>query len=123
MVSYIFKVNNNDIRTMSGASFVDFEHISHLFYCYYSWIRKNKCSGIWETIAADNKFVFSNCEKYIVLHAGKNCWAACFHSYSPYIRLWKNKFSQQRFQKSADKWLKIIMDEKSNISEMVYDMV
>ena len=108
---------------MSGASFVDFEHILHLFYCYYSWIRKNKCSGIWETIAADNKFVFSNCEKYIALYAGKHCWAACFHSYSPYIRLWKNKFSQQRFQKSADKWIKIIMDEKSNISEMVYDMV
>ena len=46
---------------------------------------------VWETIVSDNKFVSSNCGKYIFLWAGKVCLAACFHPYSSEIRLWKDK--------------------------------
>ena len=31
--------------------------------------QRNVCSA-WEKVVSDNKFVFSNCEKYIVLWAG-----------------------------------------------------
>ena len=34
---------------------------------------------VWETLVSDNKFVFINCGKYIVLWAGKICWALCCH--------------------------------------------
>ena len=51
------------------------------------------------TVVSDNKFVFSNCEKYIVLWAGKICWAIWFHLYSPNIRLEKDEFSRQHFKK------------------------
>ena len=44
-----------------------------------------------EKLVSDNKLVFSNCEKYIVLWAGKICWVTCFHHYSPKIRLQKGK--------------------------------
>ena len=44
-------------------------------------------------VVSDNIFVFSNCDKYIVLWAEKICWAICFHRYSPNIRLKKDKFS------------------------------
>ena len=65
-VSNIFKVNNKDTRTTTGSSIV----------------------------ISDNKFVFSNYEKYIVdLWTGKIRWATCFHSYSPNIMLRKDKFS------------------------------
>ena len=52
-----------------------------------------------EKLVSDNKHVFSNCEKYIVLWAGKICWVTCFHLYSPNIRLQKEKNSRQHFQK------------------------
>ena len=53
----------------------------------------------WETIVSDNKFVFSNWEKYAVRWVGETCWATCFHSYSPNATLRKNKFSRQHHKK------------------------
>ena len=35
-----------------------------------------------ETIFLENKFVFSNCEKYIALLPGNICWSTSFHPYS-----------------------------------------
>ena len=35
-----------------------------------------------ETIVSETKFVFSNCEKYIVLLPGNICWSTSFHPYS-----------------------------------------
>ena len=37
----------------------------------------------WETIVSDNKFVFSNYGKHIVLWAWKICLTTCFHPHSP----------------------------------------
>ena len=48
------------------------------FYCYYWWIWKDKYWLSLRTIVSENKFVFSNCEKYIVLWNGKNCWGYTF---------------------------------------------
>ena len=42
---------------------------------------------------------YSNCEKYIVLWAGKTCCAKHFHEYSSNIRLRKENFSRQCFKK------------------------
>ena len=69
-----------------------------LFYCYYCWIRTN-ADWVWEYIVSDNKFVFSNYEKYIVLWAGKICWSTCFHLCSLKIRLWKDYISRQHLKK------------------------
>ena len=70
-MSNIFKVNNKDTRINAGWTL--------------------------ETIVLGNKFVLSNCEKYIVQWARKICWATCFHPDSPNIRL--DQFSQQLFKK------------------------
>ena len=73
-----------------------------LFYCYYCLIRANiilNAGWIWGCIVLDNKLVFSNFGKYIILWARKTCWNICFHPYSPNLRLWKDKFSWQCFQK------------------------
>ena len=46
-----------------------------LFYYYYCWIwTKVNTFWVWEYIVSDNQFVFSNCEKYILLWVGKFCW-------------------------------------------------
>ena len=47
----------------------------------------------WETIVSCNKFLFSNCGKYIVLWTENICQATCFHPYSPNISLQKDTFS------------------------------
>ena len=87
-MSNIFKVNNKDTRTTSGASVVNFEHISH-FILLLLLLNSNKKNVSWarEIIVPDNKFTFSNCEKYIVLWAGENCLVTSFHSYLSNIRL------------------------------------
>ena len=56
-----------------------------------NWARK--------TVVSDNKFVFSNCEKHIVLWAEKIYGAKCFHFYSLNVRLQKDKFSRRHFKK------------------------
>ena len=56
-------------------------------------------SWIWKTIVSDNKYVFSNCGKYIVLWAGEISFATCFYPHSPKIRLWKDKYSWWHCQK------------------------
>ena len=91
-MSNIFKVNNKDTRMMPVTSIVNFEHIS-LFILLLLLLNL-----VWEDIVLDNKFVFCNCEKYVVLWAGKVCWATHFHLYSPKTRLWKEKFSRQPFK-------------------------
>ena len=61
-----------------------------LFYYYGP-----ECHWGWETIVSDNKFVSTDCGKYIVLYftllssfwAWKIFWATCFHLYSP-IKWW-----------------------------------
>ena len=52
-----------------------------------------------EYFQTTNKFLFNNCEKYIVLWTGKIYWAICFYYYSSSIRLRKDKFSRQHFKK------------------------
>ena len=43
----------------------------------------------------NNKFVFKNCEKYIVQWSSwETCWDISFHVYPPNIRLQKDKCSQ-----------------------------
>ena len=59
-MSNMFKVNNKDTRTTSGASIVNFEHILQFILLVHS-----------KTTVSDNNFFFNNCEKYIVLLAGK----------------------------------------------------
>ena len=51
---------------------------------------------LWTYFAldSDNKIFFSNCQKYVVLRTGENCWAECFYSYSPNINLPKDEFSR-----------------------------
>ena len=56
-------------------------------------------AAVWEIVVSDNKFFFSCFEKYIVLWAGKICWATAFHLYSSNIRLQKDTFSRQDFKK------------------------
>ena len=55
---------------------------------------------LWTYFAldSDNKIFFSNCEKYVVLRTGENCWAKCFYSHSPNINLPKDLFSRQCFK-------------------------
>ena len=63
----IFEVNNKYTRTTNGVSIANFEHILQ-FVLVLLLLNLNKYSKI---IASDNKVVFNNCEKYIVLLAGK----------------------------------------------------
>ena len=63
----MFKVNNKDTRTTSGVNIVNFEHIFK-FILLSLLLNSYKYS---ETLVSDSKFVFNNCEKYIVLSAGK----------------------------------------------------
>ena len=87
-VSNISKVNK-DTRATPVTSIVNFEHISPFILLLLL------LNSVWENIVLDNKFVFSNCEKYIVLWAGKVRWATRFHLYS---RLRKGYFSRQPFR-------------------------
>ena len=66
-MSNIFKVYNKETRTTFCASIVNSEHILQ-FILLLLLLNSNKYS---ETIASDNKFVFNNCEKYIVPKAEK----------------------------------------------------
>ena len=64
---------------LPGASFVNFEH--NFVLCSTVIIDEFKQINVvwvWETLVSD-RFVFINCEKYIVLRAVKICWAMCFH--------------------------------------------
>ena len=86
------------MKTTSDASIVNFLLLTH--FAHYSIVNIVEFEQInavwdWETVVSDNKFVFSNSEKYIVLWAG----GICFHLYSPNIRLQKNKFLWQHSKK------------------------
>ena len=70
-------------------------------------------------VVPDNKFVFICFEKYIVLSAGKICWAIGFHLYSLNIRLQKDKFSRQHFKKIS-RTLLIIAFCLSNTLKLVF---
>ena len=52
---------------MSGDSIVNFEHISH-FTVIIAEFEQINAGWVWQTIVLGNKFVFSNCGKYIVLY-------------------------------------------------------
>ena len=68
-----------------------------LFYYYYSWIWTNKCQLGLKNYSFRQKICFQNCEKYLVLWAGKIFLATCFH---PYLKKdEKDNFSQQAFKK------------------------
>ena len=56
--------------------------------------------------------MFSVTEKDNFLWAGEICWAACFHLYSPKIRLWKDKPCSQENSKSK------VEKSKSKVEEM-----
>ena len=47
----MFKVNNKETRTTymkpSGTFIVSFEHISHSFLCFHSWVWTSKCRFEW----------------------------------------------------------------------------
>ena len=90
-LSNIFKVNNKDTRTMPATSIVNFEHI--LVFILLLLL----LNLVWEDIVSNNKFVFSKCEKCVILWAGKVCLATRFHLYSPKTRLQKDNFSRQPF--------------------------
>ena len=76
-LSNIFKVSNKNTRTKSGASVINSEHILHfiLLLSLLGWV--------WESKVSDNKSVFGNCGKYIVLWAGKIWWAHVFNIIHP----------------------------------------
>ena len=81
-VKYIFKY-----RSTSGASIINFEHILDFkstinIAVFITLLLLIYCLSL-EPKVSDNKFVTSNCEKYIVLWAGEICGATCFHSNSP----------------------------------------
>ena len=66
---------------------------------------------------SDNKFVFSNREKYIVLQAGKICLVIFFHLYSPNIRLGKDRFSRQIQNDKLNTVIKVHDQAFSNYSK------
>ena len=70
-----------------GASIDNFGHIL-LFIIIVIEFNQINVGWAWEFIVSDNKFLFSNLEKFIILWAGEVCWATYFHSFSPNIRLW-----------------------------------
>ena len=92
-VSNIFKVNNKDTRTTSGASVVNFEHISH-FTLQLILLNSNKLipfgpeKRLFPTIN-----LFSMTMRNILFYGPKKFVGVCFHLYSPSIRLLKDKFS------------------------------
>ena len=65
-MSNIFRVNLKDTRTTSGASIVNFEHILH-FIVNIAKFEQKSAGWAQEMVVSDNKFVFTNCLKYIVL--------------------------------------------------------
>ena len=65
-MSNMFKVNNKYTKTTTGVSLVNFKHILQ-FILLLLLLNSNKYS---KTLVS-NKVVFNNCEKYIVLLAGK----------------------------------------------------
>ena len=69
-MSNIFRVNNEDTRMTSGASFVNFEHIA-IYSVIIVEFQQIDVAWSCDILVSDNKFVFSNCEKYTVLWAGK----------------------------------------------------
>ena len=75
-MSNIFEFSNKDTRSTSDASIVNFEYISHFTVNIAEFEQINNAGWTWEIVVSDNKFVFSNCEKYTVL------WARWFHIYS-----------------------------------------
>ena len=54
----------------SGASFVNFEHIA-IYSVIIVEFQQIDVAWSCDILVSDNKFVFSNCEKYTVLWAGK----------------------------------------------------
>ena len=66
-MSNMFKVNSKYTRTTSGVFILNFEHILQ-FILLLLLLNLNKYS---KTLASGNKVVFNNCEKYLVLLAGK----------------------------------------------------
>ena len=65
--SNMLKVNNKYTRSTSGVSIVSFEHILQ-FILQLLLLNSNKYS---KTLVSDNKVVFNNCYKYLVLLAGR----------------------------------------------------
>ena len=92
----IFKVSNEDTRTICSASIANFQQISHFFLLSILLnLHKKKCLlGLRN--GSFRQCVFSNWEKYIVLWAGKIYLAICFHS-CPTLQ--KDKFSRWHFKK------------------------
>ena len=99
-MSNIFKVNNKDIRTTSGVSIVNFEHVLH-YILLSILLNSNKYMllGPEERQFQTINLFFSNFEKYIVLWEGKICRAINFYLYSPNLRFLKDTFSRQQFKK------------------------
>ena len=83
----IFKVNKKDTKTTSGASIVNFEHISR-FILLLILLNLIKLMPVEPD--------FSTCEKLIVLWTRKICRKYMF---SPNIRLQKDKFLWHHFKK------------------------
>ena len=74
--SNMFEVNNKYTRTTTGVSVVNFEHILE-FILLLLLLNSSKYS---KTLGSDNKNVFSNCEKYMVLLARKFLLSYMFSS-------------------------------------------
>ena len=65
----MLKNNNKDTRMTLRST--DFALCSTIIIAEFKQIN---ASFAGETIVSDNKFAFSNCEKYIALCAGTTCW-------------------------------------------------
>ena len=67
-------------------------------YFHYCWIQTNKSVWVWSTIVSDNKFAFSNCDKYCPMDRG-NLLGHMSSFLFIHHKFGKNKFSRQHFKK------------------------
>ena len=72
---------------------------SNIIIAEICWNRTTKCRLGLRNYSFRQSSCFQNYQKSIFLYAGKICWAKCFHTYSPKIRLRNNNFSRQRLKK------------------------
>ena len=76
------------------------------YFAFYSTVniaefKQINAGWAWEMVVSGNKFVFSNCEIYIIVWVGKIFCTVCLylHLYSCKIKLLRDTFSWQHFKK------------------------
>ena len=99
-MSNIFKVSNEDTRTMLLLLTLNNFEINSLFTLWFILLNLNKCLlGLRHGLF---KYFFQQLwEIYCPIGlwwTGTIYWIVCFHPYSPNIKLRKDKFSRQYFK-------------------------